>query len=78
VVRAREHRTAGNVGLRGGDVAAESGGVGERPGARITGQEHAALHVDACRYPRRVRTNLDHDLTLVSQSQPDDGGQGDI
>jgi hypothetical protein len=74
VVRAREHFAARDVGLRGCDVAAESGGTGERPGARITGTENAALDFHACRYPRRIRTNLDHDLAAVSQPEPDDCG----
>jgi hypothetical protein len=34
-----------------------------------------ALDFDACRYPRRVRTNLDYDLTVVSQPEPYDCGQ---
>jgi hypothetical protein len=44
----------------------------ERLRARITGLEHAALDFDASRYPRRVRTHLDHDLAAVSQPEPDD------
>jgi hypothetical protein len=50
-------------------------GAGERLGAWIAGLEHAALDFDACRYPRRVRTNLDHDLTVISQPESYDGGQ---
>jgi hypothetical protein len=75
VVRAREHGAAGDVGLRGCDVLAERDGAGEWLGARITGLEHAALDFDACRYPRRVRTNLDYDLTVVSQPEPYDCGE---
>ena len=75
MVRAREHGAAGDVGLRGCDVVAESGGAGERLGARITRPEHAALDFDAGRYPRRVRTHLDHDLAAVSQPEPDHCGQ---
>jgi hypothetical protein len=47
----------------------------ERLGARITGLEHAALDFDACRDPRRVRTNLDYDLAAVSQPEPYDCGE---
>jgi hypothetical protein len=75
VVRAREHRTAGDVCLRGCDIAAERDGATQRLRARITGPEHAALDFDACRNPRRARTNLDHDLTVVSQPEPYDGRQ---
>jgi hypothetical protein len=75
VVRAREHGAAGDIGLRGCDVAAERSGAGERPGARITSLEHAALDFDACRYPRRVRTNLHYDLAVVSQPEPYDCGE---
>ncbi|GAB3426589.1 hypothetical protein GCM10027569_66240 [Flindersiella endophytica] len=69
MVGAREDRAAGDIGFGGCHVAAERGSAGERPGARIAGLEHAALDFDACRYPRRVRTNLDHDLTVVSQPE---------
>jgi hypothetical protein len=72
VVRAREQGAARNVGLRGCDVVAERDGAGERLRARITGLEHPALDFDAGRYPRRVRTNLDYDLAVVSQPEPDD------
>ena len=75
MVRARQHGAAGDVSLRGRDVAAERGGAGERLGARITGQEHAALDFDACRYTRRVRTHLDHHLAAISQPEPDDCGE---
>jgi hypothetical protein len=75
VVRAREHGAAGDIGLRGCDVVAERSGAGERPGAWITGLEHAALDFDACRYPRRVRTNLDYNLAVVSQPEPYDYGE---
>jgi len=75
VARAREDGAAGDVGLRGRDVAAESGGAGERLGARITGLEHAALDFDACRDPRRAGSNLDHDLAVISQPEPYDSGQ---
>lgn len=75
MVRAGEHGTAGDVGLRGCDVVAERGGTGERLGARITGLKYAAMDFDACRYPRRVRTHLDYDLAAVSQPEPDVYGQ---
>lgn len=75
MVPAREHGAAGDIGLRGCDVAAERSGAGERPGAPITRLEHAALDFDACRYPRRGWANLDHNLTAVSQPEPYDGRQ---
>ncbi len=75
MVRAREHGAARDISLRGCDILAERGCAGERLGARITGLEHAALDFDAGRYPRRVRTHLDHDRPVVGQPEPDDRGK---
>ncbi|MGH3516389.1 MAG: hypothetical protein ACRDQ7_03025 [Haloechinothrix sp.] len=75
MVRAGKHGAAGDVGLRGRDVFAERDGAGERLRAGIAGVEHAALDFDACRDPRRVRTNLDYDRTVVSQPEPYDCGE---
>jgi hypothetical protein len=72
VVRAREQCAAGDIGLRRRDVPIEGRSASERLGARITQPEHAPLHVDAGHDSRRVGTDLHHDLTAISQHEPDD------
>jgi hypothetical protein len=74
VVRTRKRDAARDAGLRGCDVVAERDDAGERLRTRIAGQAHAALDFDACRYPRRVRANLDYDLAVVGQPEADHGG----
>src|SRR5262245_19659413 len=70
MVRAREQDAAGDVSLRGCDVAAEGRRAGERLGARIASQEYTALHFDARCHTRQVRSNLDDDLSVVGQPEP--------